>query len=147
MREIVFRGKRCDNGEWVYGYYVESHHSWKGHKPHKSWIVGSPITNGGWFNLLQRYAVKDDTVGQYTGLTDKNGNKIFEGDILQTRAKFKGVVTWNKKGYFYINDDEELKEKDCEILGVMLECVNRFEVIGEFEIIGNIIDTPELLKG
>ena len=144
MREIIFRGKRCDNGEWVYGYYVESHHSWKGHKPHKSWIVGSPITNGGWFNLLQRYAVKDDTVGQYTGLTDKNGNKIFEGDIVREVVGYKriGYVGWLQQecGFVTVWNKSDFR----------LGHRNRgggYENDPSLEVIGNIIDTPELLKG
>ena len=73
MREILFRGKRCDNGEWVQGYYIRADHHWHKKGIHKDWIALGAAANGGWFALHKKYAVKTETVGQFTGLTDKNG--------------------------------------------------------------------------
>lgn len=81
-RKIKFRGKRCSDGQWVYGYYVESNNSWSGGHPHKSWILLSPRTNGGYFALMGAIAVKDNTVGQFAELYDKNGREIYDGDII-----------------------------------------------------------------
>lgn len=116
MREILFRGKRTDNGEWVYG---DVRHDYDGVPDCISDYCGSN-------------PVVPETVGQYTGLTDKNGEKIFEGDI----AKADGAVyvcCWNDCNYEFEFDN------GAENFGIVYA--------QEIEIIGNIHDDPELLKG
>lgn len=153
-REIIYRGKRCSDGEWVYGFYVESKHSWQGHKPHKSWIVPNAISNGGFFNILGRYAVKDDTVGQFTGLVDKNGVKIFEGDVVRRKESAFGL------------EDTGVAKYDCNLGAFVLEYESygetlqstfdiefsdedgRYTIEGtySYEVIGNVHDNSELLS-
>ena len=142
-----YRGQRCNDGQWVYGYYVESKRSWAGHKPHKSWIVTSVMSNGGFFNVMGRYAVKDDTVGQFTGLFDKNGTEIYEGDIIQTNS-YLGWVVWNNERCQF-----ELRNHKQGFLDTLWELRRDL-----YNIIGNIYDrsatqgdacqskNPELIK-
>ena len=141
MREILFRGKRCDNGEWVQGFYVRADHHWHKNGIHKDWIALGASANGGWFALHNKYAVKVETVGQFTGLTDKNGKKIFEGDIIEW---FLPEVS-EYPCLAYIEYDESSfawrvcwKKYDPD----WLEGLNREYI----SVIGNIHDNPELLE-
>ena len=132
MREILFRGKRVDNGEWVYGV------------PIKKALVGShdgyypkiiPECDGR-HQTVYSTAIEEETVGQYTGLTDKNGTRIFEGDIVVVYDAYcnetvVGIVCFGD-GSFYIRDT------DCS-------SYDRW-MYYESEVIGNIHDNPELLK-
>ena len=148
MREILFRGKRVDNGEWVYGYYIKANHHWHEHGIHEDWIAVDTIQNGGWCNVRGKYAVLPETVGQYTGLTDKNGKKIFEGDIVlfedESPSNYEyhdctemrcGAIEYGDN-CFYITDRIAVEMEDLIYDGKL-----------DVEIIGNIHDNPELLGG
>jgi uncharacterized phage protein (TIGR01671 family) len=135
MREILFRGKRTDNSEWVRGYYVAANYSWHKRGVHRDWIVSAACANGGWFSIHGRYPVVTDTVGQYTGFTDKNGTKIFEGDVV--------------KGFNNFHDREEQYVIRHTGVGLLFcEYGNEWhpDYIEQAEVIGNIYDNPELME-
>jgi uncharacterized phage protein (TIGR01671 family) len=115
MREILFRGKTRITGNWIYGFYGENTTT------KEPQIVGK---NDFCYSL-----VIPETVGQYTGLTDKNGAKVFEGDVV-IWCRIKGIVVWEgHKFYIKSNLLWDFSDDDC------------------IEVIGNIHDNPELLKG
>lgn len=127
-REILFRGKRLSNGEWVKGFYCHIPHGRYGQDEH----LIQTIKNNGKIGTLER--VDPASAGQYTGLTDKNGVKIFEGDILRTReweGKRTAVVIF-ENGMFRAHR-----------MSLVTWTVN--PGIYNCEIIGNIHDNPELL--
>ena len=142
MREILFRGKRINNGEWVYGYYVPVCF---GKFPCKQAIVPEP--DGVW----EPIAVKPETVDQFTGLTDKNGKKIFEDDIIRVKCSIRcpiGVGNSFRIGTYDIDYIASVIFDDCrfclakangEIYEIPLSSEN-------IEVIGNIHDNPELLE-
>lgn len=144
MREILFRGKEKNSGEWIYG---DLRHISDGHGGYILCIVDN--TNGR-NNDVTGVEVVPETVGQYTGLTDKNGVKIFEGDIVKGTAysaTMIGVIVWideiSSFGVRYVNAPNPTAWVNSSIL--------RCAAIGktdEFaaEVIGNIYDNPELLN-
>ena len=141
MREILFRGKRCDNGEWVQGYYIRAEHHWHKNGIHKDWIASGASSNGGWFAMHNEYAVMAETVGQFTGLTDKNGKKIFDGDIIEW---FLPEVSEYPSVAYIEYDEESFAWRVCwkKYDPDWLEGLNKEYI----SVIGNIHDNPELLE-
>ena len=127
MRDILFRGKRADNGEWVEGDLVQGVHNQKGMM--FIWAVVDFDTS--LFGTFE-YGVVPETVGQFTGLTDKNGKKIFEGDIVKWDGTEISQIRYCEGVYRLCNADG--------YYGCSLH--NHFSYV---EIIGNIHDNPELL--
>ncbi len=130
--EILFRGKRMDNGEWVEGDLLRAKY-YRNDIDH--WFL---FTNAEAFpanEFLGYEEVDPSTVGRYTGLTDKNGVKIFEGDIIKTRDNTVCTVEWDGE--------------NARILGFTAGRERRIVYVGrepKVEVIGNIHDNPDLLE-
>lgn len=131
MRETLFRGKRFDNDEWIY---------WDKYGRITD-INGEPTKTEIDMPTLLRYPIyisdlpiiNDGTVGEYTGLTDKNGKKIFEGDIMSGRGDTYKVMF--NKGVFWIKNSHYITRL---YVAIHIEKID--------EVIGTIYDNPELLE-
>lgn len=142
MNEILFRGKRVDNGEWVYGSYL--------FQPRRKGAFGQTISEldseRHYISSRRNYdfwGIVPKTVGQYTGLKDKNGKRIFEGDICK-----KSIET-----YFSKWENKGIVEKSYGAFGLasfdkkhFLAFINASIYVRHYEVIGNIHDNPELLE-
>lgn len=117
MREILFRGKRVIDGVWLYGYYYS--------KKNKHFII-----NAG--------EIDPKTLGEFTGLTDKNGKKIFEGDIIRFMSNLTGSNKYGVVNY------------DTSVLAYCLQLKESNPLLVDInppiEVIGNVFDNEELLK-
>lgn len=115
MRDILFKGKRVDNGEWTEGYFFKT---WD--KVFLLWGMTGDCPN--------MEEVVPETVGQFTGLCDKNGKKIFEGDIVESPNGTQGFIEWqNAECAFLVNIGDDWQTMD--------DC--------HYEVIGNIYDNKE----
>lgn len=130
MREILFRGK-SKHGKWYYGFYTEGYY-----------LDGTPVA---WIEVVDRKKKETDsptvipeTVGQFTGVTDKKGKRIFEGDICRVSRPCVlayGEITFQNGCFWFVDDGPGGMLRLCDVK------MNGFEV----EVIGNIHDNPELL--
>lgn len=136
MREILYRAiSMCRGEHWVYGqprHYARNPHTEK-------WTIYDPVTG-------IETDIVEETLGQYTGLTDKNGNKIFEGDIVEYQyviceedgvGVYENPVTF-ENGCFCIDGDSDF---------TLSYAIWSSDEYGGLTIIGNIHDNPELMKG
>lgn len=146
-REILFRGKRVDNGEWVYGYLFDDGYQ----NPRHVFVGGLMIDEykgtacDEWdINGIDFYDVNPNTICQYTGLTDKNGKKIFEGDIVRC-----GEICGEVKFGLYESNWQIGKYNQGFFVTFPKEYFLRKE-LGYYEnkvvVIGNIYDSPKLLE-
>ena len=145
-REILFRAKRIVNGSWVEGHLLKSFTG--------ICFIAKSFDNI--LNVLEAYEVDKDTICQYTGLTDKNGNKIWENDVLRdTDDEIIMVVRWDDEELRFVLDDYGYN--GCFMEYGWDELAGEFEVVDTYgfddfcspinkvcEVIGNIFDNREL---
>ncbi len=137
MKERLYRGKRTDNGEWVEGGFVFDPFL-------KIAYIVQVLETAEKIPVLDCIQVDPETVGQYTVMTDKNGKKIYEGDILAhfinyLGKRFNGVVRFDFKVACWVCDFYNDENKESAFLADWLYG-------NKAEIIGNIHDNPELLE-
>lgn len=128
MREIKFRGKRLDNGEWIEGDLLRMNYHW--------FIFPDPAPEG-----IDKYEVDPATVGEYTGLKDRNGKEVYEGDVIKIpetdfNAEIIGRVLFEEDAYYII-----------PLRGGHLWGLHWSLRKHDAKIIGNIHDNPKFLKG
>ena len=144
MREILFRGKSFDN-KWRYGsLLVDTYYeaNLKDLNRPKEIKVCQIRYQDGWSSKPKQIEVNCNTIGQYTGLKDKNGNEIFEGDIIIYTNNQNGVYEIGKKMKGFIVFDEY---NQCYISRNNFQKDMNWQYAENFEVIGNIYDKPELL--
>ena len=144
MREIKFRGKRIDNKEWVYGYlyklplpngeacmiltqdnnHLDNHLEPKYHLAFTLWV--------------DLFVVDPATVGQYTGLKDRNGNEVYEGDILMVEGiKYPryNIVSWDERKFMFCIDETPL-----------YAYLHGDTLLREYVVCGNVFDNPDFIE-
>lgn len=154
MREILFRGKRMDNGEWVDGCLAAYDLICPNYPEDTSNATGDYYGQTPYVGFVE---VDPETVGQFTGLTDKNGKRIFEGDIIKADNGKQSSVSVVKFGDYYPEMFFKMLDMFCPgrqhllAFGFYAESIGKHEEMILFqsqcvEIIGNINDNPELLE-
>ena len=149
-REILFKAKRLDNGKWVEGYYCKldettyciSEDYERYPVPTHHYILHEAMTDWGLPNRFLQFEINPDTLCQFTGLTDKNGKKIWENDICDRKEKYPEIVAYNKGDWqldYSYAFGKEMHSNACNLGFYAYErnCV---------EVIGNIFDNADLLE-
>lgn len=133
MKEILFKGKRIEDGEWIEGYY-QKRHDFLGNEEHLIFYADG-------HTVFDHAEVSSGTLCQFTGLCDKNGKKIWENDILMAHLDefypedvTYETVEWNVAGWV-----------GCETDSIDRQYLDKFD-LEHYEVVGNIFDNPELLQ-
>ncbi len=148
MREIIFRGKSEYDGEWIHGGALHQTDNY-GDEVDRWFIIDGTETLD--YDIGEPIRVIPETIGQYTGLTDKNGTKIFEGDIVRVitvddHKEKRAIVGFDR----FFDDNTE-----CEYIGFYIYFLGMKTTVTQLdheqakeslEVIGNIHDNPELME-
>lgn len=142
MREYLFRGKRKDNGQWVFGGILPDADSIEIVAVESFPGCFDPCSGYGEppSSELCEYSVDPNTVGQYIGRKDNNGKNIFEGDIVKVYPNYMGLL--EKVGVVGYNDTHSAYQVNYEYWTDWVGSLSSFQL----EVIGNIYDNPELIN-
>lgn len=134
MREILFKAKRVDNGEWVEGYYQKRYY-FLGNEEHLIFHADS-------YKVWEYAEIDPETLCQFTGLCDRHGNKIWENGIVTCQTKYGGdigkVVFHNGKFCVLWNSTYHYSRNG--------KCENYYDINTKNSVKGNVFDNPELLQ-
>lgn len=134
MREIKIRGKRLDNGEWVYGSLGMSATK----APYILWADGDIV--------IDEPIISQESIGQYTVLKDRNGKEIYEGDIIVVKGKYERVVLWDEMGWALM-PCEHYHDKTFWVMNIQHPGMDWWKLFANnIEVVGNIHDNPDLIK-
>ncbi len=136
-REILFRAKQTDNGEWAEGYFAKG--KWYLDEKEKYAILPIDLCFYPHCEINEWIEIDPETVCQYTGLKDKNGNRIWENDIVRIENSMNegiGNIEFYD-GMWYVDGEPSDSLRD----------IVEYDDVAEVEVIGNIFDNSELLKG
>ena len=147
MRKIKFRGKRLNNGEWAYGAFVPDELE-QTHGKMVTWGFIRRYKPNRTVESVEMIEVDRNTVGQYTGLKDKNGTEIYEGDIVELTNTYKGMNTKSIVEIDFIDFTFAGKWKEeYSPSGYMYNPLGSYNFpIVTIEVIGNIHDNPDLIS-
>ena len=155
-RVIKFRGKRIDNGEWVYGDIELP-------RNREAAVIHCYLDDG---NYNRQFEVQKDSVGQFTGCVDDDGTEIYEGDVvrvdlsefdrwIKNHRYTNSVVEWRQDGFLIHNNDIGIHYRRPEPIGNIYDedgnLLHDVDIVVHYrfgvEVIGNIYDNPDLLEG
>lgn len=129
--KLILRKHEVSEGQWVYG------------EPH---TIHSPTPHIHTVDVGKQ-PIDKETIGQFTGLIDKNGKEVYEGDIVKIKT-LQGIVTWHPNGYFCIHTYKcDISEVSYTAIGDMVDYLHKDLYDDGLEVIGNTFDNSDLLKG
>ena len=152
MREILFKAKRIDNGAWVEGFFVNCIGEYD-EKPTADIVeIEADRIYVGEYSCFHSHEVDINTLCQYTGLTTKNGNMIFENDVVNYKNESVG---YDKNGIVKFGEYHSGFDGNANHIGFFIEwnsdCLRKdigfWAKNRELEVVGNIFDNPELIGG
>ncbi|MCM1356446.1 MAG: YopX family protein [Staphylococcus sp.] len=146
MRQIKFKGKSLVNGKWVCGDSIKHTENASENGTEVLTYIGERVPNARKVGAMKWIPVDPGSIGQFTGLLDRNGKEIYEGDIITVRGNYPRVILWDKVSWA-IMPCELYNNKHFWLMNLQHPGSDWWEEFAdEMEIVGNIHDNPELMN-